>query len=305
MRTFLSAAAAALCAATVGAPAAFAAPAPIDQANWAARKQTVHLSNGVALAYVELGDPNGAPVVLLHGYTDTSRVWSIVAPYLATHRLIIPDQRGHGASSKPECCYAPADFAYDLKLLLNALNIPRATIVGSSMGSMVAQLFAAEYPERTAAIALAGSTALAPLDRGQPLWSTLTSLDAPANRNAPFLEEWSPSASPTPVDASFVRHFEAEMAEVPAHVWRGVIRELTAYPVARHAPDVKAPVLILSGGKDPLFGPEHHAALLKAYPAAEAHLLQDLGHNLVVERPQQVGALLDAFLARHAAKPRE
>lgn len=296
--------AATLCAAALAAPSAFAAPAPIDQARWADRKQTVQLSSGVAIAYVELGDPKGAPVVLLHGYTDTSRLWSIVAPYLAKHRLIIPDQRGHGASGKPECCYAPADFAYDLKLLLDAMEIRRATIVGSSMGSMVAQLFAAEYPERTAAIALAGSTALAPLDRSQPLWSTLTSLDSPANRNAPFLKEWSPSASPTPVDATFVRHFDAEMAEVPAHVWRGVIRELTAYPVARHAPDVKAPVLILSGGKDPLFGPEHHAALLKAYPAAEAHLLQDLGHNVVVERPQEVGALLDAFLARHAGKPR-
>ncbi len=297
--TFVRAAAILLLAAATS--PAFAAPAPVDQASWAGRKQTIRLRNGIDLAYVELGTPTGRPVVLLHGYTDTSRLWSIVAPYLAGHRLIIPDQRGHGASSKPECCYAPADFAFDLKLLLDALRISRAALVGSSMGSMVAQSFAAEYPERTTAIALAGSTALAPLDRSQPLWSTLTSRDSPANRNRAFLDGWSPAASPTPVDPGFVRHFDAEMAAVPAYVWRGVIRELTAFPVARHAADVKAPVLILSGGKDPLFGPEHHAALRNAYPRAEAHLLAALGHNLVVEQPHRVGPLLDDFLSRNGA----
>jgi pimeloyl-ACP methyl ester carboxylesterase len=284
----------------VAAAAPGTAAAPIDQAGWAARKQSVRLGNGMDLAYVEFGNPTGTPVVLLHGYTDTSRVWSIVAPYLAHHRLLIPDQRGHGASSKPECCYALADFAYDLKLFLDAKRIRRAALVGSSMGSMVAQLFAAEYPDRTSAIVLAGSTALAPLQRDLPLWSTLTSTRTPANQNAQFLKEWSPAASPTLVDAELIRHFDAEMAAIPTHVWRGVIRELTGVPVGRHAADVRAPVLILSGGKDPLFGPEHHQALLRAYPAAEAHVLADLGHNLVVERPEQVAPLLRAFLTRHA-----
>ena len=268
----------------------------IEQAGWASRKKVVRLSNGIDLAYVEMGDPKGSPVVLLHGYTDTSRVWTIVAPYLAGHRLLIPDQRGHGQSSKPDCCYAPADFAHDLGLFLDALQVRRAAIVGSSMGSMVAQLFAAEHPERTAAIVLAGSTALSPMKREQPLWSALTSLERPANRDTKFLREWSPSASPTPVDATFVRYFDDEMEDVPAHVWRSVIRELTDFPVARQAADVRSPVLILTGGKDPLFGPEHHHALLKAYPKAEAHVLGDLGHNLVVERPDEVGPLLAKFL---------
>jgi pimeloyl-ACP methyl ester carboxylesterase len=278
---------------------ALAAPASIDQASWTARKQHVRLPNGIDMAFVEIGNPRGRPVVLLHGYTDTSRVWTIVAPYLSEYRLLIPDQRGHGDTSKPECCYAPADFAYDLKLLMDALQVPSGTIVGSSMGSMVAQLFAAEYPDRTRAIVLAGSTALPPLQRDHWLWSAVTDLQAPANRNTAFLKDWSPAASPTPVDPLFVRYFDAEMTEVPSTVWRSVIRELAGYPVARRAADVKAPVLILSGGKDPIFPSEHHAALLKAYPAAEAHVFADLGHNLVVERPEQVGPVLARFLAAH------
>ncbi|HEX8639553.1 MAG TPA: hypothetical protein VF704_00185 [Allosphingosinicella sp.] len=69
---------------------------PIDQAGWAERKRFVILPNGLRMAYVELGDPNGPPLLLLHGYTDTSRVWTPLAPYLARHRAMVaayPDAR--------------------------------------------------------------------------------------------------------------------------------------------------------------------------------------------------------------------
>ncbi|HYD38161.1 MAG TPA: alpha/beta hydrolase, partial [Allosphingosinicella sp.] len=93
---------------------------------------------------------------------------------------------------------------------------------------------------------------------------------------------------------------EAAMAEIlaiPLHVWRNVMRELAEVPVGRHAADVKAPVLILSGGKDPLFPAEHHAALVKAFPHGEAHVFPDLGHNLSWERPAETGPALARFLA--------
>lgn len=273
-----------------------ASPAPIDQAGWAARKRRVRLPNGIELAYVELGNPNGRPVLLLHGYTDTSRVWSIVAPWLADHRLIIPDQRGHGASSAPDCCYALSDLANDARLLLDALDVDRTSIVGSSMGSMVAQVFAAEYPDRVDRIVLAGSTALAPVTRGDWLWTNTSRLRTPISANVEFLREFSPSASPTPVDPVFVRYFDAEMAAVAPHVWRSVPRELLDVPIGRYAPDIRADVVILSGGRDPLFPPEHHRALVQAYPRAQAHVFPDLGHNLVVERPHEVGPVLAGFL---------
>jgi len=275
-----------------------ARPAAIDQAGWAARKQRVRLPNGIELAYVELGNPAGRPVLLLHGYTDTSRVWSIVAPWLQHHRLLIPDQRGHGDSSAPDCCYALSDLANDARLFLDALDVERASIVGSSMGSMVAQVFAAEYPGRVDRIVLSGSTALAPVRRGDWLWTNTSRLRTPISANVEFLREFSPSASPTPVDPTFVRYFDAEMAAVAPHVWRAVMRELVDVPIGRYAPDVQADVVILSGARDPLFPPEHHRALVAAYPGAQAHVFPDLGHNLVVERPHEVGPVLAAFLRR-------
>lgn len=271
--------------------------APIDQAGWAARKQHVTLSNGLRLAYVELGDPAGPPLLLLHGYTDSSRVWTILAPYLRNHRLLIPDQRGHGASAAPACCYAMSDFAEDAHLFLDALGIEHAAVVGHSLGSMAAQMLAAEHPEQVSRLVLIGSTALVPVRRGDWLWTNVMALRTPIASNTEFLRQWSPAASPTPVDPGFVAFADAEMVAVPPHVWRAVPRAFLDVPVGRYAPEIVAPVLILSGGADPLFPAEHHRALVAAYPRAGAHVFPELGHNLVVERPHEVGPRLATFLA--------
>lgn len=70
---------------------------------------------------------------------------------------------------------------------------------------------------------------------------------------------------------------------IPLHVWRGVVRELAYVPVGRHAADVIAPVLVLSGGKDPLFPPEHHASLLAEVTKAHAQVFPELGHHPIWE----------------------
>lgn len=270
--------------------------APVDQSAWASLKKDIRLANGIKLAYVELGDPKGEPLLLLHGYTDSSRSWSLVAPYLGNYRLLIPDQRGHGAADAPECCYNSAQYAFDAKLFMEALGVKRAAVVGHSMGSMIAITMAAEYPERVSSIVLIGSTALAPVSRGAWLYDQVTALKWPLDRNSDFLREWHPANQPTPVDPKFAEAVMEDLLAVPPHVWRGVMRELADVPIGRHASDVKAPVLILSGGKDPLFPPEHHASLLMAFPGASAHVFPELGHNPNWEQPEAIARRIDSFL---------
>ena len=275
--------------------------APVEQAGWNARKQQVTLPNGVRLAYVELGNPDGPPLLLLHGYTDSSRAWTIVAPWLETHRVLIPDQRGHGGSDAPACCYGMSSFAEDARLFLDAMQVERAAVAGHSMGSMVAQVLAAEHPERVTRLVLIGSTALPAIRRGDWLWTQVMDLRQPIAANVDFLRAFGPASSPTPVDATLRLYYEPEIAATPPHVWRAVARELVEVPIGRYAPDVRAPVLILSGGHDELFPAEHHRALVAAYPDAEAHVFADLGHNLIIERPGEVGPVLSQFLAAEPA----
>jgi pimeloyl-ACP methyl ester carboxylesterase len=282
-----------------GAVTALASPAaaePIDQPSWAERKRFVALPNGLRMAYVELGNPDGPALLLLHGYTDSSRVWTLLAPYLEDHRILIPDQRGHGASDAPACCYSMSQFADDARLFLDAMHVERAAVAGHSMGSMVAQVLAAEHPERVDRLVLIGSTALAPVTRGNWMWTNIMALREPIAANAEFLRQWGPAGSPTSVDPQLTRYYEPEIAATQPHVWRSVLREFLDVPVARFAQDVRAPVLVLSGGRDEIFPAEHHRALVRAYHGAREHVFEELGHNLILERPEEVGPVLAAFL---------
>ena len=273
-----------------------ATPAGVDQASWNSLKKEIRLPNGLRMKYVELGDPAGQPLLLLHGYTDSSRSWSLVAPHLAGYRLLIPDLRGHGGSDAPLCCYGVTQFADDARLLLDALGIKRAAIAGHSLGSMVAMSFAADHPGRVSHMILVGSTALVPVKRGDWLFDNATALKAPIDPESKFIREWHPANQPTPVDPVFAEAVRAEFMTIPLHVWRGVMRELAYVPAARHAADIQAPVLVLSGGKDPLFPAEHHASLLKAFPEAKGQVFADLGHNPNWERPKDIAEAMADFL---------
>jgi pimeloyl-ACP methyl ester carboxylesterase len=280
---------------TLAIPAA--ATTPIDQAGWAERKQFVRLPNGLRLVYVEADKPNGPPLLLLHGFTDSSRIWTALLPYLADQYVLVLDQRGHGASDAPACCYSPTILAEDARLFLDALGIERASVVGHSLGSMVGQVLAAEHPQRVDKLVLAASTALAPIRRGDWLWQRTVAAPGLPSQDAAFMAEWTIGASPTPVDPLLVRYWDEDAKRIPDHVWRAIPRELLDVPVGRYAADVRAPVLILSASADPLFSDEHHQSLLRAYPNAKAKLLPGLGHNFIVERLDQVGPMLAAFLA--------
>ena len=279
---------------TLSVPAA--AQTSVDQAGWTSLKKEVRLPNGIRLAYVEAGNPNGEPLLLLHGYTDSSRSFSPIVPYLSRYRLLIPDQRGHGASDAPECCYGSSQFAYDAKLFLDALGVKRAAVAGHSLGSMVAISLAADYPDRVSKLVLIGSTALVPVKRGDWLYDNAAAVKDRLDPATQFAKDWHPANQPTPVDPAFAEAVNADLYRIPAHVWRGVLRELSYVPAGRHAADVKAPVLVLSGGKDPLFPAEHHQSLLKAFPHAKAHVFPELGHNPNWEKPEQVAAAMTAFL---------
>ena len=273
-----------------------AAPPSVNQSEWTSLQKEVRLPNGIKLAYVELGDPNGKPLLLLHGYTDTSRSWSLTAPYLSRYRLIIPDQRGHGAADAPRCCYSLSTFADDARLLLDALEIRKAAVAGHSLGSMIASTMAAEYPERVSSITLIGSTVLAPVKRSDWLYESALAVSGRLNPNSQFARDWHPANQPTQVDPAFAEAVNADLYRIEGHVWRSVMRELADLPVGRHARDIKAPVLILSGGKDPLFPAEHHAALVQTFPAARAHVFAELGHNPNWEAPEAVASKIDEFL---------
>jgi pimeloyl-ACP methyl ester carboxylesterase len=98
---------------------------------------------------------SGLPVVLLHGFAETSQMWNPALPFLsATHTVIVPDLRGAGASSKPDRGYDKKTMAQDIHELVRSLGVEKATIVGHDIGLMVAYAYAAQYPAETERVVL-------------------------------------------------------------------------------------------------------------------------------------------------------
>lgn len=109
--------------------------------------------NGIRLRYLIAGQ--GEPVVLLHGYAQTSRMWLPLIPELARTRTVIaPDLRGFGDSSKPDGGYDKKTMAQDVHALVTDLGYPQVSIAGHDIGLMVAYAYAAQYPAEVDRIAL-------------------------------------------------------------------------------------------------------------------------------------------------------
>ena len=278
------------------APASAAIPATLEAFDQA--KTQAVLPDGVTLSYLDIGDPKGRPVVLIHGYTDNARDWWPVLPYLDPHwRLIVVDIRGHGLSSKPECCYTRLDFAYDIKLLLDHLGIAKADIVGHSLGSIIAQTFAEYWPEHTRRAVLISSTGKLNADGagGFDFVSEIRKLKEPIDPDSPFMIAW--WSSPTPVDPDYLRRQRLDSVRIPLKVWLAVLDQGLGHDdLQATLPRLTAPTLLVWGEKDPLMGPLARKALIEGLPGAKVTIFPGLGHNPFWEEPAKVGAELNTFL---------
>ena len=109
--------------------------------------------NGVRLQYLTAG--KGDPIVLLHGYAQTSHMWRpLMAKLAATHTVIAPDLRGFGGSAAPADGYGKAAMARDIHALMEKLGHRRIRLAGHDIGLMVAYAYAAQYPSEVDRIAL-------------------------------------------------------------------------------------------------------------------------------------------------------
>jgi pimeloyl-ACP methyl ester carboxylesterase len=109
--------------------------------------------NGVRFHYLIAG--KGDPVLLLHGYAETSHMWRPLMVELAkTHTVIAPDLRGFGQSSKPRNGYDKKTLAQDVHALAMSLGYQRTIVVGHDIGLMVAYAYAAQYPTEVDRIVL-------------------------------------------------------------------------------------------------------------------------------------------------------
>jgi pimeloyl-ACP methyl ester carboxylesterase len=263
----------------------------------------VHLAvlrDGLELPYVEHGDPDGVPLVLLHGWLDSLRCFDRLMAVLPERIYALAfDQRGHGDAAKPAAGYGLGDFANDVGTFMDAVGLEAAVLAGASSGGYVAQRFAVDDPGRTLGLALLGSP---------------RSLRGPRPRFADVV-----ATLEDPIDAAFVRELSEGMVEcevpeavmatlceetlkVPARVWRDAFEGLLAAEPPLETGRISAPTLIVWGARDALLPRADQEALAAEIPGARLVVYPDVGHLPVIEEPERVAAdltaLCDAVVAR-------
>lgn len=108
---------------------------------------------GQKIHYLVAG--KGDPVILLHGYTQTSRMWTPLIRQLSNEHLVIaPDLSGFGSTSIPDQGFTKSDMARDVHALVESLGLSDVKVVGHDIGLMVAYAYAAQYPEEVKKVAL-------------------------------------------------------------------------------------------------------------------------------------------------------
>jgi pimeloyl-ACP methyl ester carboxylesterase len=225
----------------------------------------------VEIAFLDQGE--GEPIVLLHGFASTKEVNWVHPGWVATltgagRRAIALDLRGHGQSSK---LYDPAGYhsavmADDVAALIDHLGLPRADVMGYSLGARITAYLALKHPGRVRSAILGGLGIK--LIEGVGLPETI----------ANALEAPSATAVSDPTGNLFRRFAEQTGSDLRALAAciRGSRQTLTREEVAR----IDIPVLIAVGTRDPVAGsPQALAALI---PGARALDIPDRDHMLAV-----------------------
>jgi len=264
------------------------------QEDWVSARKSVTTAQGLAFSYVEMGAAEGQPIVLLHGYTDNTRSWSLLAPHLEDRRLIAIDLRGHGGSDAPACCFGLDTLAADVDAIMEALGIATADVIGHSLGSMTAATLAAFYPGRVDELVLISSAASMPAEATDWLWENVPQMQRPVDPDSTFMTDW--YWNPNPVDEDFLSRERAESASAPETTWMGVLRALTIADWTQAASRISAPTLILWGDQDGFFEAESQTHLQEIMPEATHITYEGYGHNMFWEIPAEVGADIRAFL---------
>ncbi len=266
---------------------------------------------GITTEYLVSGD--GPPLVLLHSDGDSAASWRWVIPALArSHRVYAPSYSGFGGSDKPQSDYSPQFFVEFLTGFLDALDIDRPSLVGNSLGGVVAMQFALASPGRVSTLALVDSAGL-----GREIHPALVFLTTPGIGDAAIA--W----SKTPIGAAqrafsraallFARYDRVpsdwlreqyRLAQTPGFL-DATLASLRAVVDARgqrcvlldELPKLDMPTLVMWGANDlvvPAQQARNAAALL---PRGRLTVIPDCGHMPEVELPDRFVAELDRFLA--------
>jgi non-heme chloroperoxidase len=258
------------------------------------------LSNGVRLPYAERGAPDGVPVVLLHGITDSWRSFEPVLPYLpdAIHAYSVTS-RGHGDASRPGS-YRLEDMVDDVARFLEAVGLESAVLAGHSMGSIVAARFAIDHPDRAAGLVLMGGRTTFAAPEMDAMSEELAEMTDPIDVD--YLRGFQESTLARPIPADYLDLVVSESAKLTVEIFRRAWHDTVLRDFSADLPAISAPTLLVWGELDAFSPRAEQDGLLAAIPGSRLIVHEGAGHAFHWEDPERFAGELAAFAEVIAAR---
>jgi 3-oxoadipate enol-lactonase len=259
---------------------------------------------GGLTVHVDVSGPHDAPpIVFVNSLGTNLHIWDAQAAALADRfRIVRYDMRGHGMTSfaPPGEDYAIATLADDLAALLDALRIERASVVGISIGGMVAQRFAAAYPRRVDALVLCATGSRI----GSPdVWNAR--IEAITTRGMSAIVEGVVGRWFTPATHAdrpdLVRGFSMMLKRTPVAGYAGCCAGIRDADLRADDTRITARTFVISGAADLVTPPASGAEIREAIPGARFEVIDDAAHMLCAERPEALDRLLGGFIGATAS----
>jgi pimeloyl-ACP methyl ester carboxylesterase len=268
--------------------------------------------NGARLWYRITGE--GEPVAQIHGAGFGHFNFDPATPELSRHFKVIDyDMRGYGQSDRPAQRYDMDVWADDLAGLLDALEIERAHVHGTSMGGMVAIVFAGKYPNRTASVVI--NCAAAKLGHAGRLvfrnWIDIARLDpeGPGSRTLAELIAWQAFSKPfleEPFAQDAIDNTQRILRESnDVEVFTAACQAMCDMDLTGWLPKIESPALVLGGDQDLMTpwdqGPAGagQEAIYKGIAGAEKHVIAGSGHSTVFDNSEEHNRVVVDFFRRH------
>lgn len=258
-------------------------------------------TNGIQTHY-ELHGKEGAPwLVLSHSLACSVRMWDPQVEALkASFRILAYDTRGHGASDAPKGAYSLDMLADDLKALLDALGAKSPHYCGLSMGGMIGQTFALNYPGVFRTLMLADTTSRYPAEV-LPTWQDRIKLAGEkgmAPLVQPTLERWFTEpfrkSNPGPVAA-----IGKLIASTPMPGYVGCCHAIPKINLTARLKEIKAPMLVICGDQDPGTPPAMAREIHDNAPGSRLVMIPHAAHLSNLEQPAAFTQAMQDFMAVH------
>lgn len=260
-------------------------------------------NQGVRIAYETHG--TGEPVLLIMGFTAPRQAWTLQIPALAERfKVMALDNRNAGESDTTPHCTMQV-MAADAMAVLDAEGIDTAHVVGLSMGGMIAQHVALEYPSRVRSLALCTTTCGGPqsVQPGPEVLAAMMSMQGATAPDPQMIEKVGWILFPREWIAANLGRLATAMApllNVPRPSMAGVQAQLMAivtHDTHARLPEIGHRTLVLHGTDDVLVPPQNANILAERIPDSRLEWIPGSGHGFNFQEPETFNRILLDFLS--------